>query len=153
MIQWSKSMIVSFTALMGIIIAYIIVLLLLYWPVTPYKFKSPVKPIQPVYAGEIMYYDISAEKLTSKGGYLVRHLIDGYTITFPTIHSNVPKGIRETKGMLFLPHNLPPGKYRFRWVGTWKINFLREETVESTSEQFEVRPSRSKNANSIAKKN
>ena len=64
-----------------------------------------------------------------------------YLINVDGHDSNLPTGIRDRISTGDLNPDIPPGKYYFGWSGTWRVNWLRTETVKSESvDMVEILP-------------
>ena len=143
--DWSLMMRLTLGIFIGSILFFCIVAYMAYWPVTVLEFKEKLNPYQPVYAGESMYYPMHLIKYREIAGTASKYLVNAKrTIHLETIGGNPKAGVRNTAGQVFIDRDVPPDRYKFRWVGSWQINFLHPLTKVEESDWFDVLPPRKK---------
>jgi hypothetical protein len=136
---WTNGMKGSFLVLILSLLAYSWVLYLLYWPVEVFRFNSRVNPIQPVYIGQMMYYNMDVTKKVPIVCMVTKQLIsEKMTITLGTLMSNIDVGDHKRISRVMIDSAVPPNKYKFRWTAVYPVNFMRKEIIVSESDWFEV---------------
>lgn len=118
------------------------VLFLQIYPYKVYEFVTPIKPLGTWRAGGPIQYQMDVHKYESLPAHSMTYLRnEKFTIHIDNHPSNYPVGRRTSISMGDLDPDVPPGTYKFGWSGTWHVNWLRNDTVTSESEQdVEVLP-------------
>lgn len=119
------------------------VALLLYWyyqPTNVINIKQPI-PIKTVSDSQLVILDASYCKSIGVSG-IVRTSFVGSTIEIftPMAVENMPKGCHDNQQLpIFIPTNLPKGKYYIKINATYKINPLKTFNTIIRSEMFEIK--------------
>jgi hypothetical protein len=128
--------------IMGYITLTLIVLtqsLILYWAFWPYE-PLKIEYIHKVSIenGKEFVYKMKYDKKLPLPAEISKQFIDGFIVTFPPTVANIQTGEFTSMHSISIP-KLPPGKYHFKWSGTYKVNPIREVTVTARTECFEVK--------------
>jgi hypothetical protein len=126
----------------GYITVFLIILtqgLLLFWAFWPYE-PLKIEYIQPIefINGEKFTYRMRYVKYSPLAAEIGKQFVDGFVVSFPAVTGNVEIGENCTVHELAIP-KLPPGSYYFKWMGTYKVNPIREVTVTARTAKFEVK--------------
>ena len=118
------------------------ILFLQIYPSTVFEFVTPVKPLGVWKAGGPIQYQMDVHKKESLPAHSLTYLKnEKFTVHVDNHPSNYPVGRRTSISIGDLDPDTPPGKYDFCWSGTWHVNWLRDDTVNSCSvEKIEVLP-------------
>lgn len=113
--------------------------LLLFWALWPYE-PLKIEYIQPVefVNGHKFVYQMRYNKTSPLSAEIGKQFVDGIIISLPTVQGNVDVGESCTIHEVRIP-KLPPGNYYFKWMGTYKVNPIREVTVTARTAKFEVK--------------
>jgi hypothetical protein len=129
-------------ALLGIVVGVTLLYMIL-WPfrtleprVQPYHILTPV-----VHQGELVIYEANYCKYTTAPALVVRNLesTTGTVIGLPTTSTNLPTGCHIAQSATtVVPTTAPPGTYKIRLTITYRVNALRDITVNLTTDYFNV---------------
>lgn len=124
--------------ILGFIIIF--VSLLIYWQYWPYKtMDAKFILITPqVKAGERVEYEFEYCKFTDLSAVIVKQIINDTVVHLTPITSNQAKGCGNMIASAKTPEYLPPGKYKLRITTIYKMNPVREISVSSETEEFEI---------------
>lgn len=119
------------------------ILLVAFWLLYPYKtieFNQPSARVETkqVERGGYLVYVIDYCKYTEKEANISRSFIDGLIYLTPDGISDVPKGCGEKRIQMYVPRNMPVGKYRIMQVRHYEVNPLRHIDIVYYTEEFEV---------------
>jgi len=144
--SWTAPMKASFAVFVMMLGVWIAVVLLVFWPIKVFEFRSPICPLEPVYAGEVMLYRMNIIKHLPLPGTVTKQLYNATrTITLETIVSNAEVGPKDVVGRVRIYDDVQPGEYKFRWTAVFRVNGLRNEVVVSeTPHSFKVLPARNR---------
>lgn len=125
-----------------IIIAFLILFIVGFWLLYPYKTISfntnESKVLTPeVKKGGLLNHTIDFCKYTNLSADLTRSFIDGVIYTTPTIKTSNPKGCRTNNLYIEIP-NLPPGQYKLKIEMSYKVNPVRTIKSEIYTESFMI---------------
>ena len=136
----TKSMRISLCILAGNFLLYIYLIFLMLWPWQVYEFVTPVQPVGDAIIGRSLAYRMDVHKYVSVPAHSNTALVnDKYSINLDSHASNFAPGRRTSLSFVDLDPDIPPGRYKLRWSGTWHVNWLRNVTVTSESKVFEVK--------------
>lgn len=115
-------------------------ILIQFWPVTaivpntqPYKILT-----KKVKVGGQLVYVVDACKKIKASSVVSRAFVDGIRYPAITSFNNVPVGCTKTKVSILVPNFITPGVYHLELNVQYKINNLRVDTYQFTTEEFEV---------------
>lgn len=119
------------------------VIIVAFWLLYPYKtieFNKPeaVVETKQVARGDYLVYVIDYCKYTEKEANISRSFVDGLIYLTPDGIADVPNGCGEKRIQMYVPRNMPTGKYRIMQVRHYEVNPLRHENVVYYTEEFEV---------------
>ncbi|MFH0766314.1 MAG: hypothetical protein V2A61_07830, partial [Calditrichota bacterium] len=113
----------------------------LWYPYDPITVEKPIKIAnlnKQVIAGGRLFYEIKYKKNMDVTGTLSRKLINKWEIDLADSVVTAPPGKDGDFVPLTIPSFSEPGKYKFRWSASYKVNPVRTVTVSVESEEFEV---------------
>lgn len=119
------------------------IILITYWLTWPYKVMTihEVRVTTPIVkSGDMVGVYLNVTKHMSISANVKRMVMNDYAWPMPSFDSDSPIGHTSWTLSLKLQPNMPDGKnYRIRTVYTYKVNPLRDVTVEWETPEFEVR--------------
>lgn len=126
-----------------IVTAFVMMVVAIFWLIYPYKtieFNKPeaVVETKQVARGDYLVYVIDYCKYTEKEANISRSFIDGLIYLTPDGIADVPKGCGEKRIQMYVPRNMPVGKYRIMQVRHYEVNPLRHIDIVYYTEEFEV---------------
>ncbi len=128
--------------------AMLLGLLMMYWLNAPYhplelhQSPAPVSPRQ-VKANGILFAHFDYCKSINATDRITRDLVgDKVVINLPpqVQLANTPVGCQEIDAPIVLPNVMTYGKYHIHYTIVYKVNPIREVTIEFDTEEFEIVP-------------
>lgn len=128
-----------------LITAFVLILLVGYWVLWPYKiltdYSSNVSvSTNTLRPGDPVIIKIHACKHYDLPELISRELVDGFVYTLPSVQMFYPVGCHEMNIWVPIPFNTPPGVYRISMTSEFKPNPLRSVYYPWHTNQFEVLP-------------
>ena len=123
--------------------AFILVCLVFYWLVYPYKvieIKDPIFPVmnKVVKQGTILIFTSNNCKYMNIIAKTSRIFVDDLMHYVPQTTSNVRKGCGKINISVIVPETLPSGKYHLQNIYEYKVNPIRTITIIKDTEEFLV---------------
>ena len=117
---------------------------LLYFPFKTFEVKqNPANVLNPeneVKRGGIVFYEVSYCKYTDKPAQVSKLLVNDVIFPGTAMESNLPVGCGKKEASYKLPDIEIKGKHHLIITLTYRLNFLRRETVTFETEPFYIIP-------------
>ena len=122
--------------------AFVVMFVIGFWLMYPYNplvIKSNYLPTDKVSyrAGESLSYTLDYCKNVDKTVLVSRAFIDGVVYSLPDITANNTVGCNKVRIWMIVP-NLPDGTYKIKISYTYQLNPLREITITTYTNEFQV---------------
>lgn len=126
-----------------IISAGVLLLLILYWLLYPYKtieFKQPLAQVETkeVARGDYLVYILDYCKYTDVEAEINRSFVDGLIYLTPDGIADQPKGCGTARIQIYIPKSMPVGEYKIKQTRHYQLNPIRNESVIYYTEKFKV---------------
>lgn len=138
--------IVQIISLLTISSALIMIVVVVYWLIYPYKvadFNNLPFPImnenKTVSRGERLRYFIDYCKYTDTMPELTKFIIDGVVYEMPKTVGIAHKGCNNAVSDVYIPRSIPSGTYHLKTVARYKVNPLRTIEIVNETEAFTVK--------------
>lgn len=133
--------IINYISYLTLLLAFIIVWVVGFWLIYPYKtiefYDLPMKvQNKEVVRGEHIVYSASYCKFIDKGATLSRTFVDSIIYTTPELETNIEVGCKNGSVSVYIPKALPTGQYHIKTVFRYQVNPIRTIDVITTTEEF-----------------
>lgn len=138
-----KSKAINILSFLTIGVAFLYILLFLYWSLYNYKpmviNKRPLNVLtKEVRQGGTLQFELDYCKYTDLPVTIRRRFVDGIIYAMPDVSANNKEGCRVQRIAVDIPENLPDGEYIFSLSYVYKVNPIRSVEVTTHTEKFEV---------------
>lgn len=130
-------------ALTALLMSFILIGLMGFWLIYPYKilsFEDAVYPVinKEVRAGDTLRFVSNYCKSNNLSSETSRAFVDDVISYVPITTSNVPTGCNKITISVPIPPSLPPGKYYLQNFYKYRANPIRTIVEEHNTEGFEI---------------
>lgn len=130
-------------AFVGYTLTFILLVVIIYWMLFPYKtlvFSDAQFPVQNkvIKQGGTLYYISNYCKYTDLSATLTRNFTDGVVFSTPNETTNRESGCHTITVAVAIPKELPAGNYFLHNRYVYQVNPIREIVIEHDTERFVI---------------
>ena len=129
----------------SVVSAILLILLVIYWLIYPYKtvkFSYPKFPVlnknRTIKRGDNLFYQVDYCKYVDLPSLVTKAFSNDIVFFVPETTGNSPTGCHSVNIQMQVPADLPMGDFHVMLTYTYQVNPIRSVTVRQETEEFKV---------------